>query len=642
MAYLIVGPTWTVLDRDSRRSRAADIHHLFQRFRQLVCVTICPTAGEAGALRREGVATLHCSEGALVREDLYRPSRDRQPKFDAIYDAKWADYKRHQLAGCIRSLALIAPPPWRPEEGCTIDHYRRAHAAVSHATWVSSPWGPTRRWLSPEEVNVAYNEARVGLCLSRVEGYMSASVQYLLAGLPVVTTANLGGRDEFFDPAYVRWVGDEPEAVAAAVDELAGLELDPVMIRQATLVKVRRHRDRLQAWIREAIVSQGGEPGRWGGDWPQGLPNKLREPSIPAADVITEIKQQQQPPHRAASGAPGAHRKTGLSLLLHADPVVLYAQDSEVRESDSALWSVLDVLADRVAYLIVSPGWTVLDRGSREWLSTHIRQLLQRFRRLVCVTICPTAGEAGALRGEGVATLHCSEGALVREDLYRPSHDREPKFDAIYDAQWADYKRHELAGAIGSLALIASRPWNPAQSTIDHYRRAHAAVSHATWVSSPWGPTRRWLSPEEVNVAYNEARVGLCLSRVEGYMSASVQYLLAGLPVVTTANLGGRDEFFDPAYVRWVGDEPEAVAAAVDELAGLELDPVMIRQATLVKVRRHRDRLQAWIREAIVSQGGEPGRWGGDWPQGLPNKLREPSIPAAEIIAEIEQARSAA
>ena len=125
-------------------------------------------------------------------------------------------------------------------------------------------------------------------------------------------------------------------------------------------------------------------------------------------------------------------------------------------------------------------------------------------------------------------------------------------------------------------------------------------------------------------------------------MYASVQYLLAGLPVVTTASIGGRDEFFDPAYVRWVPDDPEAVALAVDELVALELDPQMIREATLAKVGQHRARLQAWIRDSIRSAGGEIGRWGGDWPEELPNKLYEPQARAADVMAAIEERRPAA
>jgi glycosyltransferase involved in cell wall biosynthesis len=657
-AYLILGPSWTVLNGGAREHRAEEMRQLLHRFEHLVAIYICPTASEATALRRGGLPVLHCSEGALVREDLFTPTPRRRPKFDAIYDAKWADYKRHDLAGAIQSLALIAAPPWRPSDGCTVDHYRRAHAAVSHATWISKPWGSdNKRWLSWEEVNAAYNQARVGLCLSRVEGSMAASIQYLLAGLPVVTTANLGGRDEFFDPAYVRWVDDRPEAVAGAVDELVSLDLDPQMIRETTLAKMKQHRDRLQAWIREAILTEGGKLGRWEGDWPAGLANKLREPKVRADKVIAEIKaggsastaSLPAPPrvHRmsrsdsSGSKTPSAERRAmGHFSLIHPSPVVLFASDSEVLDPTSALWSVLEAVPNRRTYLAIGASWTAL--GTRaEQLADRVDDVSQRVEQLSVVACCPTAGAAAEVERVGLATLHCSQAALVREDFFRPSPHRKPKIDAIYDAQWADYNRHDLAGAVQSLALIAPGPLMPKQCTIEYFRRADAAVRHATWLSNPWGSkTTRWLSPEETEAAYNKARVGLCLSGVEGVMVASIQYLMAGLSVVTTPNLGGRDEFFDPAYVRWAHDDSRAVAAAVDELVSLDLDPEMIREATLAKVKQHRDRLHAWIREAILTEGDELGEWEGDWPAGLPNKLCEPMARAADVLAEIEQART--
>jgi hypothetical protein len=125
-------------------------------------------------------------------------------------------------------------------------------------------------------------------------------------------------------------------------------------------------------------------------------------------------------------------------------------------------------------------------------------------------------------------------------------------------------------------------------------------------------------------------------------MLASIQYLLAGLAVVTTHNLGGRDEFFSAPYVRWVPDDPEAVADAVDELVALDLDPWTIREPTLVRMGQHRARMQAWLQQVILANGGGLGRWGGEWPPGLPHKLREPKVSARAVVAEITRLNVAA
>jgi len=341
--------------------------------------------------------------------------------------------------------------------------------------------------------------------------------------------------------------------------------------------------------------------------------------------------------HGAAGPTPSPEPKTGYLSLLHTDPVVLYAWDSELREGDSGLWSVLDAVSHRPSYLVVSPSWTLMDPWTRSNRAELIRSALARYPQLTAVAICPTPEEKSALERESVSVVRCSESALVREDLFTIDPARRPRFDAIYDAKWSDYKRHHLAGGIHSLALIAPPPWRPEEDcTIDYFRTAHAALQHATWLSQPWGSARsRWLTYQKINAALNEARVGLCLSRIEGVMAASIQYLLAGLPVVTTRNIGGRDEFFDPAFVRWVEDDPRAVADAVDELVALDLDPQVIREATLQKVAQHRERLQRWVRNVILAEGGELGRWAGPWPGGLPNKLREPEARVEDVLAEI-------
>lgn len=313
---------------------------------------------------------------------------------------------------------------------------------------------------------------------------------------------------------------------------------------------------------------------------------------------------------------------------------MLFSPDWEIRKPASALWSVLDAIADRTAYLVIAPSWAV-DARKAEQLAAGVRHLSQRLSRLVVCASAATAREATELQLAGLPAFHCAASALVREDFFTSRPGRQAMFDAIYDARWTAFKRHQLASRVRSLALIACRSVDP-PCTLGYSLRARLALRHASWLSSPWG-AKRWLSHGQVNAAYNQARVGLCLSRVEGTMFASIQYLLAGLPVVTTRSRGGRDEFFSPRYVRWVDDDAEAVADAVHELGALDLDPRAIREAALVKMGEHRARMQAWIRQVIVAEGGDLGRWGGAWPDGLPNKLREPQARAADVLAAIDR-----
>jgi hypothetical protein len=321
--------------------------------------------------------------------------------------------------------------------------------------------------------------------------------------------------------------------------------------------------------------------------------------------------------------------------LLHASPVVLYAASWAVYEPVSALRAVLEAIPQRAVHLLVSNSWTLESPDSLRTYLSLLRRNTKQFEHVTLTPCCSNDGEASALRAEGFTPLVCHHNALIRHDFFTPIAGRQLVYDAIYDARWADYKRHHLAGSIRSLALIATP--SKGDSTIAYYQKALAAVGHATWISGPWRSNYRWLSPQEVNTVYNQARVGLCLSSAEGGMYASIQYLLAGLPVVTTRSLGGRDEFFDPAFVRWVDDDADAVADAVAELISFDLDPAAIRDATIRKVGPHRHRLLEWMRRTIEAGGGEPGRWAQGWPEGLPHKLIDPMGRASDAIAEINR-----
>lgn len=111
--------------------------------------------------------------------------------------------------------------------------------------------------LGPAEIVRANTRARVGLCLSEVEGAMLASIQYLLCGLPVVTTPSRGGRAVFFDAQNSVVVTPEPKAVAAGVRELITRKIDPSAIRGRTIERMAEHRQRLIACVEDFQAAHG-------------------------------------------------------------------------------------------------------------------------------------------------------------------------------------------------------------------------------------------------------------------------------------------------------------------------------------------------------------------------------------------------
>jgi glycosyltransferase involved in cell wall biosynthesis len=231
---------WWSHETDSRVQllRAEYQRYVKQRPEHTV-LFLCNTPAEAAALTRHGIPNVYCNQNALIDERLYRPNPAIERRFDAIYNSRLEPFKRHSLARQVRSLAIVT---YAVDE-LPIDHVREVRRMLGHAEWLNFPTPDRYRLIPREEIPRHLASARVGLCLSAEEGAMYASAEYLLCGLPVVSTRSTGGRDTFFDEDYVAIVDDTPEAVAAGVERMASRSLDPDYVRNRTLEKMRRHRD---------------------------------------------------------------------------------------------------------------------------------------------------------------------------------------------------------------------------------------------------------------------------------------------------------------------------------------------------------------------------------------------------------------
>jgi len=142
------------------------------------------------------------------------------------------------------------------------------------------------------------------------------------------------------------------------------------------------------------------------------------------------------------------------------------------------------------------------------------------------------------------------------------------------------------------------------------------------------------LPPEMVARYCNRAHVGLCLSAVEGAMFASIEYLLCGLPVVSTINRGGRDFFFDPEFCITVPPDPAAVAKAVEELSRRKISPEYIREKTLQKVMHERNKFLEFV-QAIYEHEGSNRDVREDWERSFVNMMSG-FVKLDELLAAIK------
>ncbi len=190
------------------------------------------------------------------------------------------------------------------------------------------------------------------------------------------------------------------------------------------------------------------------------------------------------------------------------------------------------------------------------------------------------------LIARGIPATFCNNNAFLDERIFTVQEDLEKKYDAVYNARMNPCKRHILAKEIEKLLIIGGV--TSYDDSKEYFEQVKNKMPHAHYTCDI--EDRQWIKLERIPYLLNSASVGLCLSALEGAMFAATEYLLCGLPVVSTISLGGRDVWFNNKYVRIVPDDPLAISNAVQELIELKLSPVWIRQQTLRKVWEHRQR----------------------------------------------------
>ena len=199
---------------------------------------------ETDIFRALGVRAFLCHQNAFINENKYRIISGTTPVYDAIYIARITPFKRHFLTEKIKSLLLVGD--WHDYE---TNYAQDTLNKLSQAKYL--------RKISSSAVPKYVAQAKCGLCLSREEGAMFVSAEYLLCGRGVVNTPNIGGRDYLFPDFAVITVNEPtPEKIAAAVSQLAAHPPEPEKIRRATIEKMTFFRNILQQRLKAIYQSE--------------------------------------------------------------------------------------------------------------------------------------------------------------------------------------------------------------------------------------------------------------------------------------------------------------------------------------------------------------------------------------------------
>lgn len=301
--------------------------------------------------------------------------------------------------------------------------------------------------------------------------------------------------------------------------------------------------------------------------------------------------------------------------ILSTQPLIIYL--GGVMDN---VFDVAELLKHRCVYFIKNFNHTFQKHDRLDQLQKEVCAFREYYPQHRIVFISAAEREQEMLQERGIEPVYfINKNAFIDESIFRFVPNQEKDFNAIHNAQLARYKRHELAAHVRNLAIITYRHPHIGRNS-DSARYAddiRYLLRNATWLNRPGSP----LPPREVPALLNRARVGLCLSAEEGVFGASMEYLLCGLPIVSTRSIGGRDVFFDDEYVKIVDDSAESVAAGVKEMIGRQVNPELIRQRTLQKVDNHRRRFVSLV-EQIMRDAGQPRSFQDDFENLFVTKLK--------------------
>jgi len=299
---------------------------------------------------------------------------------------------------------------------------------------------------------------------------------------------------------------------------------------------------------------------------------------------------------------------------------------------DPTIWELLESLRSHEVHCFVTCRWS-LEVDDQQAIALRLGEWIRSHPRHHIIHLAPDEPEAAVLNRLGLPVVVCSRNCLIDDAIYRIHPDQPKRYRAIYDARLTPFKRHELAAQIRDLALITyDIPLNREEN---YNRRTRDILAQAIWLNGPFSQVRRMLSSEEVSIHLNQARVGLILSSLEGANYASIQYLLCGLPVVTTHNRGGRNAFFSTEHVIWAEDTPESVASAVDTLIARNLDPEKVRETALQLIRAHRKVFIQQVEAVLAGQPDGQRSAAPDWNSFFSNKLLKKWTPLQLLALKV-------
>ena len=201
------------------------------------------------------------------------------------------------------------------------------------------------------------------------------------------------------------------------------------------------------------------------------------------------------------------------------------------------------------------------------------------------------ASQVEIARDVGFSAIECNQNSFVDENIFKIL-DEGKIYRMVMNARPEIMKRPWLAKNVKGLAIIQGK--NYSQKNFWDLRQLNPQYINEDRIPR-----------EQVTQILNQSYVGGIFSEKEGACFASSEYLLCGLPVVSTESVGGRDFWYNDRNAMIVDANEAAVADAVTtliaQIQSRAIDPREIRQEHMILALLQRDALVSLLNEISTS-----------------------------------------
>lgn len=294
-----------------------------------------------------------------------------------------------------------------------------------------------------------------------------------------------------------------------------------------------------------------------------------------------------------ANYTPNKSRTHRNYYVLNKNPHIIITSEDIV---DIQLFSE-EIGKDKNASFVLLLWWTTLDKPfTINHITDNFFYHQKNYPNHDITLICNTKQEFDIFQSRGVKCIYINQNALVDASIFNVDTKIEKTHDVVYNGRLELTKRHYLLEKCKSISLVSAIVHNVDESKKDYLDYLKSKIPNAQILNfNPFRKLKDYtftesipqLTPKEISDYYNIHKVGVILSDKEGACYASVEYLLSGLPVVSTVSIGGRDVFLDNRFCRTVKSTSNAVYNAVEELRSLNISPEFVRQETIKSFQPH-------------------------------------------------------